>query len=51
MNTVKYSDLFPKDYYRPDLVIKELQAKIDQALIHLQRGSESDVVEAIRILK
>ncbi len=51
MNTVKYSDLFPKDYYRPDLVIKEMQEKIDQALAHLQLGTELDVLEAIRILK
>ena len=48
---IKYKDLFPKDYYLPHVVIKELQDKIDLALVHLQRGSELDVVEAIRILK
>ena len=50
-NTIKYKDLFPKDYARHDMIIKELQDKIDRALIHLQRGSELDVNEAIRILK
>lgn len=51
MNTIKYKDLFPKDYYLPHVVIKELQDKIDQALIHLQRGSELDVLKAIEVLK
>ena len=51
MNTIKYKDLFPKDYYRPDLVEKELRDKIDDALAHLQRGTELDVKTAIRILQ
>lgn len=31
--------------------INPFQEKIDKALVHLQRGSELDVLEAIRILK
>lgn len=50
-DTIKYKDLFPKDYDRHDMIIKELQDKIDQALVHLQLGTEVDVLEAIRILK
>lgn len=32
-------------------LLRTMQKKIDDALVHLQRGSELDVVEAIRILK
>lgn len=32
-------------------LIRSMQTKIDDALAHLQRGTELDVSEAIRILK
>jgi hypothetical protein len=32
-------------------LIRDMQNRIDYALTHLQRGIESDVQEAIRILK
>ena len=31
--------------------INPFQEKIDKAIVHLQRGTELDVIEAIRILK
>lgn len=50
MNNIKYSDLFPKNYYVSEAIAKELQNKIDDALGHLQRGTALDVKTAIRIL-
>lgn len=32
-------------------LIRTMQDKIDRALVHLQRGTELGVLEAIRILK
>lgn len=48
---IKYKDLFPKDYARHDMIIKELQDKINRALSHLQLGTELDVLKAIEALK
>lgn len=39
------------DRIHPINATQTLQNKINQALVHLQRGSSVDVVEAIRILK